>query len=330
MATRIGLAAILTALLVFFAPAAQAKVTNGKCADNTGLNVVVDFQGLGGGHKTRCVEDWSGGSALSGFQQAGFSLSPVDRWGYAFVCRVDGKPGQDREKCIDTPPADAFWAFFTATNGSWGFVQNVSVTSQTPAKGSWIGLSFSQNKSAGSNPPPRVNPAVPSAPKPKPKPKPTETSKPNPKPSSSKSSKPKPSNSKTSKPSSSATSKPGSGSSSTSSSSPSPSDSETSTPSASDSPDSEETKTEKPGDEETAENSDAEEDAQEGTAIPPGDDDTPTQDSWREGDSTAQNVRAEEQNSGPPVGTLITIGAIVLLAGAAFVRHRFAKKPESS
>src|SRR5699024_1552020 len=226
---------------------------------------------------------------LNGFQQAGFSLSPVDRWGYAFVCRVDGKPGQDREKCIDTPPADAFWAFFSSTNGSWGFVQNDSVTAKTPAKGSWIGLSFSQNKSAGSNPPPRVNPAVPPAPKPKPKP--TETSKPSPKPSSSKSSKPKPSNSKTSKPSSSATSKPGSGSSSTSSSSPSPSDSETSTPTPSDSPDSQETKTESPGDEETAENSDAEEDSQEGTAISPSDDDTPTQDSWREGDSTAQNMQ---------------------------------------
>src|SRR5690625_1792037 len=322
MAASIGLAAILTALLVFFAPDAQAKVTNGKCADNTGLNVVVDFQD-GRSPSVRCIENWKGGSGLNAFQSAGFKLTGVDG-SLAFICRIDGVPAD--EKCDDYPQ-DGFWNYWISGNGSWG-QSGLGVTSAKAKAGEWHGFSYSTASSMDKNPRPGIAPKVPS--KPKPKPKPTETSKPSPKPSSSKSSKPKPSNSKTSKPSSSATSKPGSGSSSTSSSSPSPSDSETSTPSASDSPDSEETKTEKPGDEETAENSDAEEDAQEGTAIPPGDDDTPTQDSWREGDSTAQNVRAEEQNSGPPVGTLITIGAIVLLAGAAFVRHRFAKKPESS
>src|SRR5690625_4071540 len=323
MAASIGLAVILTALLVFFAPAAQAKVTNGKCADNTGLNLVVDATEVGGKIDVRCIEKWEGGTAWSAFDIA-FGLRGTDNFPTSFVCQVGNKPkGED---CSTTDGKQSFWWYSIATNGHWNPKPPTSLAQSSTSPGEWHGLRYVKGTAA----PPGNTPTVPSAPKPKPKPKPTETSKPNPKPSSSKSSKPKPSNSKTSKPSSSATSKPGSGSSSTSSSSPSPSDSETSTPSASDSPDSEETKTEKPGDEETAENSDAEEDAQEGTAIPPGDDDTPTQDSWREGDSTAQNVRAEERNSGPPVGTLITIGAIVLLAGAAFVRHRFAKKPESS
>lgn len=338
MAAIVAMAAILGALLIFTAPSAHAKqtVTNGKCSDNTGLNVVVDFQDLGGGVKIRCVENWSSGTALAAIDAA-LDIQGTQRWGKAFICRIDGKPGPADEPCIDTPPASAYWSYWVADSGSWRYSQK-GVGNMTANPGEWHGLSFSMNRTETTNPPPRTTPAVPSAPKPKPKPspKPTSTSKPKPTAKPSESSKPKPSSSGTS------SSKPGSSSASTTSPSPSGSKpsapgSSDSTPSPSDSaapdPDAKEDSAATPDD--PADDAQASEstdpDSEETGAAAEADsgaDDADT--SANVQDSSAQHTSSENADSSPPVGTLIVGGVIVLLVGAGIFRHRTGKKLEGN
>lgn len=317
---RAALTVLVTAALglltLSVAPPAQATVTGEKCADNTGLNVVIDFQELGGGVQVKCVEDWSGGKALKGLDEA-FKLEGTDRWGLAFICRVEGKPGPNVEDCIDTPPAEAHWAYWSSTSGSWS--QSGSGVANSSAKpGEWHGLSFSKNRTPTTNPPPRVPPTVPRAPKPKPKPttpsNPPTTSSPAPTSPGTSTGKPKPKPKP--KPESSATgsAKPSAPSTSDNKSAPSATQSEQPSPS------------ETPG-EPAVDDEKETPDETESPALDSSDEVAPTGDP---DESTPAANKTQAENGGPPVGTLIALGAVLLIGAAAIVRHRVRTNPGQS
>lgn len=99
-----GLAVIAAALPAVAAP----------CPGSDGVTVVVDFGSLGGGVRTGCAPDpGTGFEALAG---AGFAVTPVQA-NPAFVCRIDGLPGEDAEDCVGIPPATGFWSYWTAVRG---------------------------------------------------------------------------------------------------------------------------------------------------------------------------------------------------------------------
>ncbi|MFG3658630.1 hypothetical protein [Streptomyces sp. NPDC047706] len=62
---------------------------------------------------------------------------------------------------MNTPPASAYWSYWHAPNGgNWTYSQSGS-SSRKPPLGSYEGWSFSLNKTASTNPPPRVAPVRP-------------------------------------------------------------------------------------------------------------------------------------------------------------------------
>lgn len=168
------------------APAAVAidpsRGTPGPCADDTGVTVVVDFQALGshGGHDggviVRCAQG-SGMTGLDALHNAGFQVSGTTRWGQGFICRLEGRPAADEplpidgndgytEPCVDTPPAQAFWSYWTAEKGGpWVFSQ-LGVKNRTVPEGTFEGWSFSLNGTASSNPAPRFSPQRETSPQP--------------------------------------------------------------------------------------------------------------------------------------------------------------------
>jgi len=139
----------------------------GFCADDTGVTVVVDFQQLGGDAIVRCFPDAQGHTGLDALKGAGFQIEGVQRWGEAFVCRIENRPSavdplaidgdEDyRERCIDTPPAAGYWSYWQAGNNcGWSYSQ-WGLKNRAAAPGGFEGWSFSLNATADSGPKPRI------------------------------------------------------------------------------------------------------------------------------------------------------------------------------
>ncbi|WP_027347189.1 hypothetical protein [Hamadaea tsunoensis] len=130
--------AVTTVLVAVEAAPAQAAA----CSGTTGVTVVVDFAALGGGVVTGCAvgDPATGLAALTG---AGFTVAGTQRWGLAFVCRINGKPTAAQDPCVNTPPATAYWSYWHAsTHGAAWAYSSSGAGSYNPAPGSVEGWAY--------------------------------------------------------------------------------------------------------------------------------------------------------------------------------------------
>ncbi|MDT0341115.1 hypothetical protein [Streptomyces litchfieldiae] len=167
-AIRAAAIAALLGLLHALLPQATAQAARpmagapGFCPDASGVTVVVDFGELGGGRVVRCAPG-APADGLAALRGAGFEVAGTNRWGDAFVCRINGRPGADREPCVDTPPASAYWSYWHAENGGeWTYSQR-GATYRTPDEGTFEGWSFSLDQGEEQAPPPGVPPVRPAS-----------------------------------------------------------------------------------------------------------------------------------------------------------------------
>lgn len=145
----------------------QGKGRPGKCQDDTGVTVVVDFGRLGGEPIVRCYPRTMRGTGLDALKGAGFQIAGVQRWGESFICRIENRPSAVetlpidgnagyREKCVDTPPAAGYWSYWHAGNNcAWEYSQ-WGVKNRDFIPGGFEGWSFSLNARSDDNPEPRV------------------------------------------------------------------------------------------------------------------------------------------------------------------------------
>lgn len=127
------------------APAAQAAT----CTSADGVSVIVDF---GGSVQSGCASG-DPATAWAALEAAGFRLEGTQRFPGSFVCRVNGFPAPADEACVQTPPASAYWAIWTASaGGSWSY-SNSGAASLNPAPGQAIGLAFGAGRKPGVAPP---------------------------------------------------------------------------------------------------------------------------------------------------------------------------------
>lgn len=170
--TRLSTAAIVAVAAVALAPATAGAIDHSKghpgyCRTDTGVTVVVDFQDLGGTPIVRCAPKTTRGTGLDALKGAGFQIAGVQRWGEAFVCRIENRPsaveelpirGHEgyREACVDTPPAAGYWSYWHAGNNcQWEYSQ-WGAKNRDFVPGGFEGWSFSLNATADANPQPRV------------------------------------------------------------------------------------------------------------------------------------------------------------------------------
>ncbi|MFJ7213630.1 ABC transporter substrate-binding protein [Amycolatopsis sp. NPDC098790] len=176
--------AVLTAGLVTAAASPASAIDPTKGYDGictgadalTGVTVVVDFQELGGTTITRCSPNPSPGAARTGIaaiQDAGIAVAGTAQWGLGFVCRLENRPSATevipitgnptyKEGCIRTPPASAYWSYWNAdgSGNTWTY-SSYGALNRTVVPGGFEGWSFSLNKTASTNPVPRVTPRNP-------------------------------------------------------------------------------------------------------------------------------------------------------------------------
>ncbi len=175
---RVGVA-VATVVILATIPGApnagaidHAKGHAGFCRTADGVTVVVDFQQLGGPTIVRCNPQRNRGTGLDALEGAGFQIAGVQRWGKAFICRIENRPSATetlpvtgnpgyRENCVDTPPAAAYWSYWHAGNNCpWSYSQ-WGVKNRDFIPGGFEGWSFSWNATADANPVPRIAPVRP-------------------------------------------------------------------------------------------------------------------------------------------------------------------------
>jgi hypothetical protein len=150
--SRAVAAVVLAAGAYAAAPAAPAAAAG--CPTAAGVTVVVDFNELGSGVRSVCLPDGGGDRASALFPAAGFPLSYVQRQP-GFVCQVSGEPADT--PCVNTPPADAYWALYWSDgrSGSWTY-STASASGLTVPEGGYAGFSWVGSDGAG---PPSLSPA---------------------------------------------------------------------------------------------------------------------------------------------------------------------------
>jgi hypothetical protein len=94
---------VALALVVTFAPVPA------HAAGCDGVTVVVDYRGLGGGVQQGCAPG-SPSSGIAALTAAGFGYTYASRQA-GFVCRINGKPGTDTDRCVNASPATAYWSY---------------------------------------------------------------------------------------------------------------------------------------------------------------------------------------------------------------------------
>lgn len=186
--TLLAAAALAATTALAAAPTAGAldptKGYAGICTGNdalTGVTIVIDFQELNTASLpaptiTRCSPNPTPGTQRTGIkalQDAGIAVQGVAQWGLGFVCRLENRPGEFEplartnapgymEKCQRTPPANAYWGYWHATGAgtTWTY-SSYGAANRNVTPGGFEGWSFSLNRTASTNPVPRVTPRNP-------------------------------------------------------------------------------------------------------------------------------------------------------------------------
>ena len=117
--------------MTFLMTSTAAADPIGDCTPTEGAVVAVDFGPFGGKVERGCDTTPTTGFDL--LHDAGFSTTGTEHDGPAFICRIGlgtfnsgtQYPTPDNDTCVLTPPATAYWSYWTASPGQdeWTYSQ---------------------------------------------------------------------------------------------------------------------------------------------------------------------------------------------------------------
>ncbi len=129
-----------------------------QCAGASGVSVVIDFGALRPDAQTveRCVQAPASITGWHILKAAGFKVSGTELYPTGFVCRIDGQPSEQIEKCADTPLVSlGSWAYFYAderSGNTWVF-SGAGAGMRKPSCGSVEGWRFVAAGESATTPP---------------------------------------------------------------------------------------------------------------------------------------------------------------------------------
>src|SRR4051794_35903102 len=126
---------------------AHADVT--ACTTTSGVLVIVDMSHFGDDVLRGCASG-TPSSGVAALQSAGFSVAGTQNYGLAFVCRINGLPSATDDDCVNTPPPNAYWAYYYANAGdtTWHY-SSVGASSFHPEAGSIQAWAFGADAKPG-------------------------------------------------------------------------------------------------------------------------------------------------------------------------------------
>ena len=146
------LAAALAGLALIVADPSPRAANAAACTPGTGVTVVVDFTAFGLGVQTGCrLGDPPTG--LNALQGAGFTVTGTQRWGLAFVCRINGQPTPAQDPCVNTAALTAYWSYWHGTPGGTWTYSSVGASSYNPAIGTVEGWRYGSGQAPSITPP---------------------------------------------------------------------------------------------------------------------------------------------------------------------------------
>lgn len=125
--------AMFVVMLVGMSPVALATPAETTPCSDDEVTVLVDGFGAG------CAPP--GGNGYETLRAAGFEVEVTQKFP-DFVCRINGSPGAEVDKCLTASPADAYWSYWHAPLGAseWTYSNNGAFT-RSPAAGTveaWV------------------------------------------------------------------------------------------------------------------------------------------------------------------------------------------------
>lgn len=149
---------------------ATSGAGSSPCAADAVLVVVDPGELVSSTPIARCTQAAPARDGIDALEQAGFSVTGTTRFGRSLVCRIDDRPSVEarlaigpttthQERCVDTPPATAYWSYWHAAPGecTWIYSQT-GATTHTPEAAGAEGWSFALAAAPGAAPAPSIGP----------------------------------------------------------------------------------------------------------------------------------------------------------------------------
>jgi len=143
-----------------------ARGHDGYCAstDQNSVTVVIDFADLGPEPRIGCAYDLpSHATGMDALAALGITVTEVANTPM-FICRIDGRPSPDQiipipgndsytETCVNTPPTQAYWTYWSASEGGQWTYSITGYTAHEVVLGGYEGYRFDHNQAPAQTPP---------------------------------------------------------------------------------------------------------------------------------------------------------------------------------
>jgi len=134
-------AATLLSTGVIALPTAASAEDHGSCDAASDVPVVLEFGTLDGEDRVLCAKGAAGDTGLEVLDAVGLETDETTA-AMPMVCRIEGQPTPEQEKCGNALNGPGYWAFLVAKEDQdWGYA-SVGLQEYEVAEGDFIALKY--------------------------------------------------------------------------------------------------------------------------------------------------------------------------------------------
>lgn len=119
----------------------SAATAHEDCASPQDVPIVIEFGSLDGEDTILCAQHSAGETAIAALHDAGIETTETSA-AMPMVCRIDGLPTPEQEKCGNALNGPGYWAFLVAKEGEeWGYA-SAGLQDYELAEGDFVALVY--------------------------------------------------------------------------------------------------------------------------------------------------------------------------------------------